>query len=474
MLPSKSTDMKLIRLNIYNALLLGALLLSFSSCRKFVDTETPPYSLDRELAFSDSLTATSAVLGIYASIASGSQTGGNNAVVYLSAAYGAMSADEAYSRNNADFDPFRYNTLTPGNTLITYWQALYGRINRANYAIEGLTASTTLSATLKNQLMGEARFWRGWLYFQLMNYFGDAPLVLSSAALENARLPRSPKAEVLQQVMTDLTEAKKLLTLQYPSVDRARINRNVVSAFLARVYFFQQQWRDAEVEANAVISSGTYSLVQNLDNVFLNNSNETIWQISLFNTTVPATVFGAQFLPANNVLTFALYDELANTFEVNDQRKLKWAKSLTLVEGGVNKTYYYPFKYKQRSTTAGNEYPIMLRLSEMYLIRGEALAQQDNLPDARRDLDSVRRRAGLLPTTASSKTDVLIAFEHERWVELFTESGDRWFNLRRLNKAAAVLKPIKPNWQDFQQLYPIPQSAINSNPALIDNTGYIR
>ena len=466
--------MKSIKIAIYQASLFAVLLLSFSSCKKFVETQTPPNALDKSLAFSDSLTATSAILGIYAGIASGSQTSSTNSVVYLTATYGAMSADEAYSRSNSDFDPFRYNTLAPGNALLNYWSAIYSRINRTNFAIEGLTGST-ISPTLRNQLLGEARFWRGWLYFQLMNYFGDVPLVISSDAVANSQLPRTPKAAVLQQIMTDLTEAKKLLTTQYPSTERARVNKNVVSAFLARVYFYQQKWSDAEAEASAVINSGTYSLVQNLDNVFLNNSNETIWQISLFNTTTPATVFGAQYIPANTAsLTFVLYDQLVNTFEANDQRLLKWAKAVTIPEGTGTKTYYYPYKYKQRSATAGNEYPVMLRLSEMYLIRGEALAQQDNFSDARRDLDSVRRRAGLLPTTAAFKPDLLTAFEHERWVELFTESGDRWFNLKRLNKAPAVLKPIKPNWQDYQQLYPIPQASIGTNPALIDNTGYVR
>ncbi|HEU4634222.1 MAG TPA: RagB/SusD family nutrient uptake outer membrane protein, partial [Flavisolibacter sp.] len=68
----------------------------------------------------------------------------------------------------------------------------------------------------------------------------------------------------------------------------------------------------------------------------------------------------------------------------------------------------------------------------------------------------------------------LAALEHERWVELFTESGDRWFNLKRLNKAKQVLKPIKPLWEgeDRQLLYPIPQQAMQSNPNLEDNPGY--
>ena len=462
--------MKISISKIKNSLLLSVLLLSFAvtSCKKYVDIDRPPSSLSPEEAFADSATATATVLGIYAGMASSRETGGANAINYLTATYGSMSADEGYFLTSGTFDVFKDNKLAAGNDALTYWSGLYTRIGRANYVIERLAATTNISSRLKSQLMGEAKFLRAWFYFQLVNYFGDVPLIVNTKALENGLLPRTATATVYQQIVTDLTEAKELLTTTYPSIERARINKNVTSAFLARVYFYLQNWQAADAEATAVIGSGTYSLVSNLDNVFLNNSNETIWQISLVATTTPATIFGDQFIPAGTTPTFVLYDTLANSFEANDQRKLKWAKAITY----SGKTYYYPYKYKLRNATAGNEYPILLRLSEMYLIRSEALAQQENLTGARRDLDSVRKRAGLLPTTATAKADILKALAHERWVELFVETGDRWFNLKRLNKATEALSPIKPSWQSFQQLYPIPRSAMTANPNLRDNEGY--
>jgi hypothetical protein len=114
----------------------------------------------------------------------------------------------------------------------------------------------------------------------------------------------------------------------------------------------------------------------------------------------------------------------------------------------------------------------MIRLSEMYLIRAEARAQQNNLSGAQDDLNMVRNRAGLANTTASTQAALLAALEHERWVELFTEFSDRWFNLKRMNRATAVLSLIKPSWKPFQQLYPIPQQDRNANPNLADNPGY--
>ncbi|MDI3320985.1 RagB/SusD family nutrient uptake outer membrane protein [Pinibacter soli] len=450
----------------YNYLLIAGglfMLLFNTSCKKYVTIPPPVNAVDEALAFADSSTATSVVLGIYSSIATG-----NSSNVFNAIKYGAMSADEGYYLTNASFDNFKNNTLAAGNDANVFWGAMYTKIGRANYAIEGVNASKTLSTSVKNQLVGEAKFWRAWHYFYLVNYFGDVPLVVNTDALTNGLLARAPVADVYQQIVTDLTDAKALLTTKYPSVEKARINKSAVSAFLARVYFYQQNWAAAESEASEVINSGTYSLVTNLNNVFLIGSTETIFQISLAGTSVPATVMGAEFIPASTTPSFVLYDTLANSFEANDQRKVNWTKAITY----VGKTYYYPYKYKVRSTTAGTEYPVMLRLAELYLIRAEAEANESKIPQAQADLNLVRNRAGLPNTTAATKDDLVKVLERERWFELFTEFSDRWFSLKRKNRATEALSPIKPAWKPFQQLYPIPAQAMGANPNLKDNPGY--
>lgn len=437
-----------------------------TSCEKFVDLPTPPNAVGNDLAFSDSSTATGTVMSLYAGLANNAGNNGTNSVVWGLFTYGAMSSDEAYHLTNTSYDPIRNNQLSAGNQFYNYWSGLYARIARANSVIEGLKASQ-LSATVRDQLLGEAQFMRAWYYFALVNYFGNVPLMVNTDAINNAKLPRDTTTNVYAQIEKDLVEAKALLTTAYPSAERARANRNVVSALLAKVYFYQNKWQQSEAEATAVISSGAYSLTTNLANVFLNNSNETIWQVSLAGLTTPQTVLGSDWLPAGTTPNLVLYDTLANTFEANDQRKVNWTKSITY----ISKNYLYPFKYKVKTTTTGTEYPIIFRLGELFLTRGEARAQQNNLSGAQQDLNAIRNRAGLLNTTATTQPELLAAFEHERWVELFTE-GDRWFNLKRIKKAPAVLSLIKPAWKDFQQLYPIPQNDITGNPNLKDNPGY--
>jgi starch-binding outer membrane protein, SusD/RagB family len=439
-------------------------LVFFSSCKKFVDNGTPPGALTEDKAFVDSATATSAVLALYSRVANSSPQ--NNSLFFNITKLGAMSADVAYYLTNSSFDNFKNNTLMAGNDANSLWYDLYTHIGRANYAIKNIEVSNTLSNPVKNQLLGESKFWRAWCYFYLVNFFGDVPLVTNTDALNNALLPRTPVSQVYQQIVTDLNDAKSLLSNNYPSVERARVNKRAAAAFLARVYFYQQNWTAANTEATEVIGSSAYSLETSLDQVFLKTSNEVILQTA---NTTGVTSWGGEFIPASATPNVVLYDTLVNTFELNDQRKTNWTKSIDY--GG--KIYYYPYKYKMRSGTTGNEYHVMLRLAEMYLIRAEARAYSNDVPGGVEDLNLVRQRAGLTGlATSISKTDLLNALEHERWVELFTEWADRWFNLKRTGKADSVLSMIKPQWQSTQKLYPVPASELQANPNLVNNPGY--
>lgn len=448
--------------NLIGGIALLAMISATASCEKFIAVDTPPNAIGSENAFQDSATATSVVLGIYSNLG----TGSSNAL-FNSIKYNAMSADEGYYFSNTSFDNFKNNTLAAGNDANIMFGNLYTSIGRANYAIEGLAKAENLTPGLRSQLQGEARFLRAWLYFQLVNFFGKTPLVTNTQAIENSQLPRAEVADVYKQIITDLTEAKQLLLPAYPSAERARANRHAASALLAKVYLYQSNWAGAETEASAVISSGSYGLVMDLNQVFLKNSNETIWQLSLLGLAEQAAIQAIEFVPAS-APTFVLYDTLVNTFENNDQRKVAWTKAIT--SQGVE--YLHPYKYKTRQTTSGSEYPIVFRLAEMYLIRAEARANQNKTEDGVKDINEVRGRAqiGLLPLD-TGKDALLAALEHERWVELFTEA-DRWWNLKRLGKATAVLSLIKPDWEPYQQLYPIPLQARTANPNLDDNPEY--
>jgi len=304
------------------------------------------------------------------------------------------------------------------------------------------------------------------MYFYLVNLFGDVPMPLNDDPVATASLARTPADQVWTQIISDLTDAQNLLPAAYQGTFRVRINKWTATTLLARVKLYRKDYAGAEALATQVIGSGTYSL-QSPANAFINTSNEIIWQIA--NTTGVST-FGANYLAAaGSIPTYTMYDTLYKSFEANDLRKTNWAGTTTV---GTT-TYYFVNKYKARAGT-GNEYNVVFRLSELYLIRAEARAQQSNLTGAKADLDIVRARAGLSGVSSTlTQAQMLLAVEQERKVELFGEWGQRWFDLKRTGRADAVIGGQKPtSWQSTDVLYPIPQSQIQLNSNLTQNVGY--
>jgi starch-binding outer membrane protein, SusD/RagB family len=116
-----------------------------------------------------------------------------------------------------------------------------------------------------------------------------------------------------------------------------------------------------------------------------------------------------------------------------------------------------------------------MRLAEVYLIRAEARAQKEDIAGAQSDLNKIRSRAGLMDTPANDKASLLAAIEQERMVELFTEQGLRWLDLKRTERVDAVLTAVKGNtWKPTDALYPIPEQQILNDPSMAgsQNPGY--
>jgi len=456
----------------YNIILSGFVFSLFiSSCKKFVDIEPAPNIITTDVIFNDDKVALTAVNGVYLQMRNSNSQLFNSSLSVL----GGLLADEIYNiTSNANFDPFLTNSLlsTSGDIRSQFWSIAYTTIYRANAIIEGLNGSTLLTDSVKKQLTGEMKVVRALHYFYMVNLFGDVPLVITTDYQVNAIMPRTPAPQVYEQVITDLKDAQELLKSTYPSTGKVRPNRHTATALLARVYLYMKDWANAEIQATNVISSGTCSLVtkQNIANTFVKNSTETIWELTSRNEA-NNTAEGGQFVPpatpTTTPPTFAATSSLLNAFETGDVRKTNWL--------GLRATYLYPNKYKARTTaTPVTEYNIVFRLAEQFLIRAEARAQQNNISGCQVDLDTIRTRAGLLKTTANTQASLLSAIERERQVELFAEWGHRWLDLKRTNRADAVLLPVKgtTNWQSTDVLFPIPFNELLYNPFLTQNPGY--
>jgi hypothetical protein len=453
----------------YKILLLLSCVLPVASCKKFISIEKPITQIERSAIFSNDQAALSALSGLYSLMANSflSVTDGGMSI------YGGLVSDELYPTSpSTDYDPFRSNSLiaTTGSIYNRFWLPAYQRVYHANSLLEGIAGSTAISEGVKKQIEGEARFVRALHYFYLVNLFGDVPLVVNTDYGENAVKERSAVSRVYEQMVTDLQEAERLLPANYVSAGRVRPNKWAAAALLARVYLYLKDWANAEAQANMVLGSGVYSLVPtaSIGNIFQSSSNETIWQLMKESSN---TSEGSSFIPANTSLIpfLALTNYVLNSFEAGDLRKQNWTGKNT-VNG---QDYHYPYKYKVRSSATVSENLIVLRLAEVYLIRAEAKAMQNNITGAQDDLNRIRNRAGLGNRTASTANALLTAIEKERQVEFFAEWGHRWLDLKRLGRADAVLGSEKGSvWQSTDALFPIPQTEIEKNPFLRQNAGY--
>lgn len=461
--------MKLFSINTICRVLIPGMLLTTASCKKFIEVDVPIDQVSSDKAFLNDATALSSVLGLYANNNMLPNSGSlENSLLGAATALGGAAADDIYLSSSTYLDEFKTNTITVSSGYVNNtWNSAYAVIFAANSAIEGLNASTGVSAGVKQQLLGESYFMRAFIYFYLTNLYGDVPMVTSTVNNVNLTLPRAPQADIYQMIISDLKTAQENLADAYPSAQRARANKTVAAALLARVYLYTKDYANAEAQATTVISNNSYKL-ESPDTTFLNTSNEVIWQRFTF---YGYTVFGLNFVPSGTSPNYVLYPSLAAGFEPGDARMDKWMKPLPI--GSV--TYYYPNKYKLRNATAGNEYNVLLRLAEQYLIRAEARAQLGKITgagSAAEDLDKVRTRAGLPGATATSQSAMLLAIEKERAHELFAELGHRWFDLKRTNRATAVLGPQKPTWKATAVLFPVPANQILYNSKLTQNEGY--
>jgi hypothetical protein len=309
-------------------------------------------------------------------------------------------------------------------------------------------------------------FLRALFHFNLLNYFGGVPVkTLPTLGVDNIDQARNSAEEVYDQVTADLTAAETRLP-QPGQVSEGRASAFSASALLARVYLsrFQAEnnatYADLAVEkADKVIQQGGFSLSPSYGAIFEGDNSEIIFKV----------VFSVQ--DRNRLAEYNFPRSLSGRFEVGPSPSiiqdfdpadsLRFRASLAVDSLG---TYYC---YKYRDLSGGSDPVFVIRLAEMYLIKAEALAYTNGDAEAiRQNIDAVRFRAGLAPTTASTYDELKLAIENERRFE-FAFEGHRWFDLVRTRRVVVVL-----GIEAYKMLFPIPLSEMTTNNAMEQNPGY--
>jgi hypothetical protein len=477
-----------------------------NGCKKFVEVAPPVHQITAAGVYDNDNAAIAVLTGLYINLSGSLSNDDYSAGLMSVSKFAGLSADEfeLSSFSSSLLKAYHTNELIMASPTVGYggesWSLNYSNILAINTALEGLTGSSSLTPVVKQQLLGEARFMRALVYFYLVNNYGGVPLVVTSNYETNRLLTRASKSEVYQLIINDLKEAQSLLSDRYVDINLKPYNLNAVertrptkwaaTALLARTYLYNAEYAQAEAEATSVINQTSLFTLTPLSGTFLMNNKEAIFQLQPVNlgwNTEDARLFVLSAPPVgpSSYKPIYLSNSLLNSFETGDARKVSWIGNFTDGTG----TYAFANKYK--SAVNGNamtEYANVLRLGEQFLIRAEARAQQNNISGAVADINMLRTRARAIPTvsvpnplpdlnTTLTQAQVLIAILKERRVELFSEWGHRWFDLKRTGNVDAVMGFFTPNvkggiWDPHDQLYPIPFNELQYDPNLVQNPGY--
>ncbi len=379
---------------------------------------------------------------------------------------------------------------------LSVWQGYYRGIHRANVAIERIP-QIEMDAALRDRLVGEAKFLRGYFYFNLVRWFGDVPLITRPLPPDEFKQPRATKEQVYAQIIKDLEEAAAVLPATHSAADRGRVTRGSANGMLAKVYLTLGDFQRTEQYALTVINSGTYALFPNYERLFQQEgqmSSESVFEV--VTTADQQGLGGSQFNEVQGVrgvpnLGWGFNrpsDDLIRAYEPGDPRReatiLYVGEVLpdgtAIVEDNpetINERYnqkaWVPRRPDGRNGAGGGNIRI-LRYADVLLMAAEALNENGKTQEALTYLNQVRTRArGTRPATVLPNVTVTDRAQlrqriwQERRVELAMEQ-QRWFDLLRQGRAGAVMKALGKNFQEGKhELFPIPQNEVDLSGGLI-------
>jgi hypothetical protein len=403
------------------------------------------------------------------------------------------------------------------------------------------------TATSKQEIIAEARFFRGYSYNILACLYGGVPIVTEPSATPSVSYTRATKQETLEQARKDLEFAAQYLP-ETPE-QTGRISKAAAYHFLAEVYNHLGMYQEAIDAASSVIDNPKYKLMtqrfgvkkddpgdvisdlntegnENLDinteaiwviqveydlNGGGRNASQFAWNPRYWNAYIPGTTKKgfivvdtlarpAGYLRGTNLFNYFIWSDendirnseynIKRTFYYNNPQYPEYfGKKITLEE------YYnsdvraidtimnlYPFLYRvYGEPLAGmgsrqNYKDIYrVRLAETYLLRAEAYLLDGQAGLAAADINTVRARANAAPVSAADVSlDYIL---DERLRELYVEEYRRC-TLQRMGKLVERVRKYNsqagPTIADYNNIWPIPQTAIDRNfgAVLEQNPGY--
>lgn len=450
--------------------LIAGLLFTMLACEDFVEIDPPTNQLIGNEVFENEKTIDAALVNVYSKLRDNSFASGTpNGLSFLLGLY----TDELvlYNASLISANSFYQNGLDSNNSAVVgIWNNSYNLIYSVNRIIEGLDNAPYVNDEERLSYLGEAYFLRAYLHFTLTNLFASIPYIDTTDFEKNKDISKISKDQVYERVIQDLLTARSYFPKQTDTNQNLRANYWVSTFLLSRVYLYNEDWQLALDTATEVIEQGGYTLEMEVEQVFKENSKETVWQFGRNldgDVAKEALTFVFVTAPPPNA---SLSDNLIEDFEIGDLRLDRWVNEVS--QGTV--VFYYPSKYVlENEFGPSSQLSIVFRLAELYFIAAESNAELGNTEASLSYLNPIRIRAGIAPLEFTTRENLLNQIYQERRVELFTEQGQRFFDLKRTGRLNSILGLLKPNWETEDQLFPLPANEIILNPGLQpQNPGY--
>ena len=410
-------------------------------------------------------------------------------------------------------------TTTSGWTAENkFFRYLYDRVYFTVGQTSNIVKILNLEVEVPNeqQYVSDLRFLRALSYYYMIDCFGKGVLATENEFGSPTAAPQATRKELYDYVEKELLdiEGKISQTNTY-----GRANKSVVRMLLAKLYLNAQvytgtaQYEKSAVYTNKVITEGGYSLSPTFVKNFSGDNNtspEFIFPLladpqvsqsfgnttyivngNLNNATMTLANYGATEGWGGHRATKAWYGLFGNLATSTDDRaKLFWTTGHTFEMTDYKEwTNGYPStKFRNSNSTntssatkfSGTDFPLF-RLADAYLMYAECAlrgASSATLPQALTYVNNVRTRANAATISTGELTLNFIINERGRELNL---EGHRRTDLIRfgLFTGGSYLWPWKGNAvngtsiEEKYNLFPIPNSALKSNPNLTQNPLWI-
>jgi len=460
---------------------------SMQSCEKMLDLSPTTEYASRDY-FASTSQAYAVLYGAYYQL----QTAINQEFIY----YGEARSDNVKFGGGS----LSNNTLSviqnalDGNLAYSDWGNFYSVIKQANLVIKKVPLMRERGINVRdadyNKLIGQALGLRALTYFYLVRIWGDVPLIIEPVEKETDlnvfKTPRIAKEIIYQQISTDLVRARALLpTTNANNMEtRGMLTRGAIDAMQTDFYMWRNMPDSAIITSARLINAAgepayaTYKLAElynpNIDYRVSGNSidnapyslmftqglsEESIFEVVFsFEDNNTSNIYG---IYGNINAQFAARDELAGAFLDTDLRVLTNFRSSTQIYKFFPKTGF-------DQSTQNDKNVMIYRLSDVMLLRAEALNARNQRAQAFLLVNKIRERAGLTAIAAAeyeayTEEEAQEVILTERQKELWFE-GKRWFDLVRTGKAIEDMQPINGISDPNNLVWPINLNVIRQNP----------